>query len=168
MKIKNIDIQALVPYSDNPRVNKDAVDIVKKSLKEFGFQQPIVIDKNNEIVVGHTRFYASLELGFKEVPCLKADNLSEAQVKAYRIMDNKSSEFAQWNFGLLTKELQEIQDEDIGQLINTGYSEAEINNMLGEISAIEIEESDIPRMDETELMECPKCGYKFSEFSVSK
>ena len=168
MEIQQLKLDELIPYKDNPRINQEAVGIVKNSLQKFGFKQPIVIDKNYEIIVGHTRYYAARELQIKEVPCLIAEDLSEAEIKAYRIMDNKSSEYAAWNFGLLTKEMQDIADLQEFDLKFTGFSENEINDMLGEVDANTIDDEDIPKMDELDQMECPNCGYKFSEFTVSK
>src|SRR3990167_3710485 len=101
IKIEYIPINEIIPYSKNPRKNEKTVDIVAKSIKEFGFKNPIILDKNNEIVAGHTRLKAAIKLGLTEVPIIWADDLTESQVKAYRIMDNKSMEYAEWDFELL-------------------------------------------------------------------
>ena len=93
------------PYDKNPRKNKEAVKYVAESIKEFGFKQPIVIDKNNVIVCGHTRLLAAKQLGLKEVPCILADDLTEEQINAYRLVDNKTNEFAEWDNELLKVEL---------------------------------------------------------------
>ena len=108
MEIINKKIDELKPYENNPRFNDDAVEYVAKSIKEFGFKVPIIIDKNNVIVAGHTRYKASLELGLEKVPCIVADDLSDEQVKAFRLADNKVSEKADWNFELLDDELKDI------------------------------------------------------------
>mgnify|MGYP002514876955 CR=1 FL=1 len=92
MKIVNKKIEELKPYENNPRFNDDAVEYVAKSIKEFGFKVPMVIDKNNTIITGHTRYKAALELGLEEVPCIIADDLTEEQIKAFRLSDNKVSE----------------------------------------------------------------------------
>ena len=89
MQIVNKKVEELKPYVNNPRFNDDAVEYVANSIKEFGFKVPIVIDKNNEIVAGHTRYKASLALGLDEVPCIVADDLNEEQIKAFRLADNK-------------------------------------------------------------------------------
>lgn len=94
MEIVYKKLQDLKPYENNPRFNDDAVEFVANSIKEFGFKVPIVIDKNGVIVAGHTRYKASIELGLKEVPCIVADDLSDEQVKAFRLADNKVSEKA--------------------------------------------------------------------------
>ena len=105
MKIINLKIDVLKPYDKNPRKNKEAVKYVAESIKEFGFKQPIVIDKNNVIVCGHTRLLAAKQLGLKEVPCILADDLTEEQINAYRLVDNKTNEFAEWDNELLKVEL---------------------------------------------------------------
>ena len=168
MKIKNIEIEKVIPYENNPRINQDAVNVVKDSLSKFGFKQPIVIDKNNEIIVGHTRYYAARELNIELVPCLIANDLSEAEIKAYRIMDNKSSEYARWNFGLLTQEMQEIEEISNLDLKYTGFSDREIENMIGNIEVNLEDEENVSRMDELNQIECPSCGHRFSEFTSSK
>lgn len=89
MKIIMKSIDDIRPYANNPRFNDNAVEYVAKSIKEFGFKVPIVIDKNGEIIAGHTRYKASIELGLKEVPCIVADDLNDEQVRAFRLADNK-------------------------------------------------------------------------------
>ena len=113
MKIRNIKLDELIPYEKNPRINDKAVKYVAESIKEFGFKVPIVIDKNNVIVAGHTRYKASIELGLTEVPCIVADDLTEEQIKAFRLADNKVGEIAEWDFELLAEELQGIDDLDM-------------------------------------------------------
>lgn len=114
MKIVNKNIDELIPYENNPRKNDNAVDYVANSIKEFGFKVPIIIDKNNEIVAGHTRYKASLELGLKEVPCIIADDLTDEQIKAFRLADNKVGEKSEWDFELLDEELNNL-DIDMSQ-----------------------------------------------------
>ena len=113
MEIVYKKLQDLKPYENNPRFNDDAVEFVANSIKEFGFKVPIVIDKNGVIVAGHTRYKASIELGLKEVPCIVADDLSDEQVKAFRLADNKVSEKADWNYELLDIELDDIEGLDM-------------------------------------------------------
>ena len=111
MEIIELDIKELHPYADNPRYNDDAVDYVANSIKEFGFKVPLVIDKDHNIVTGHTRYKACQQLGIKSVPCVIADDLTEDQVKAFRLADNKVAEYSTWNFNLLDFELEDIQLE---------------------------------------------------------
>lgn len=105
---KNVD--ELTPYENNPRNNDNAVEAVAKSIKEFGFKVPLVIDKDGEIAAGHTRLKAAKELGLEEVPCIIADDLTPEQVKAFRLADNKVAEFAEWDFELLNNELFELDE----------------------------------------------------------
>ena len=110
MNIVNLKVEELIPYINNPRNNTEAVDKVAASIKEFGFKVPIVIDKDNVVVTGHTRLLASKKLGLEEVPCVIADDLSPAQIKAFRIADNKVSEYAEWDEDMLKVELEELEE----------------------------------------------------------
>lgn len=109
MTIKEVKLTDLKPYEKNPRHNKEAVKYVKNSIKKFGFKVPIVIDKNNVIVAGHTRYLASQELGLATVPCVVADDLTDKQIKAFRLADNKTAEKATWDFDLLNEELADLK-----------------------------------------------------------
>ena len=115
-------INEIIPYKNNPRKNDNAIDDVANSIKEFGFKVPIVIDKNNEIVAGHTRYKASKKLGLEEVPCIIADDLTEEQIKAFRLADNKVSEKAEWDIDLLDTELDSILDINMSDF---GFQEIE-------------------------------------------
>ena len=108
-----MNIDELIMYENNPRNNDEAVKYVAKSIKEFGFKNPIIIDKNNVIVAGHTRYKASKELNLDKVPCIVADDLTDKQIKAFRLADNKVSEFAKWDNDLLNLELEELNNLDI-------------------------------------------------------
>lgn len=103
-----MNINELIPYENNPRINDNAVEAVANSIKEFGFKVPIIIDKNNVIVAGHTRLKAAQKLGLEEVPVIIADDLTEEQVKAFRLADNKVGELAEWDFEKLELELVDI------------------------------------------------------------
>lgn len=127
MKVEQLKLSDIKPYDRNPRKNDRAVETVMTSIKEFGFQQPIVVDKNNVIVVGHTRFRAAKKLNLKTVPVLIADQLNEDQIRAYRIMDNKSNEFAEWDLDLLLAEMKEL-DGRIDMML-TGFREDEFQYM---------------------------------------
>ena len=113
MEVRNLKIDEIKPYENNPRNNDAAVEAVANSIKEFGWQQPIVVDKDMVIIVGHTRYRAAKMLGLKEVPVAIASNLSDEQVRAYRLADNKTGELAEWDFKLLDTELQDILDIDM-------------------------------------------------------
>jgi len=112
MEVKNVEINSIKPYKNNPRNNDDAVEATANSIKEFGWQQPIVVDKNNVIIVGHTRLKAAKKLGLKQVPIVVAENLTDEQVKAYRLADNKTGELAVWD-KTLQEELDGISDIDM-------------------------------------------------------
>lgn len=154
MEIKMIKIEDLKPYVNNPRFNDEAVEYVANSIKEFGFKVPIVIDKNNEIVAGHTRYKASLELGLKEIPCIVADDLNEEQIKAFRLADNKVSEKSTWNFELLGEELEDLDlnMEDFG-FDNIDLEENEIERKDLSNKEFERYEVIIPCKDENEVKE---------------
>lgn len=113
VKVQNVSIDSIKPYANNPRDNDGGVDAVANSIKEFGWQQPIVVDKDNVIIVGHTRFKAAKKLKLKEVPVVVASNLTDEQVKAYRLADNKTGELTSWDDDLLGSELDDILDIDM-------------------------------------------------------
>lgn len=113
LKIIYKKVNDLIAYANNPRFNDDAVDYVAKSIEEFGFKVPVIVDENNVIVCGHTRVRACKQLKIKEVPCIIADDLTEDQIKAFRLADNKVSEFAEWDMDLLNEELESINDIDM-------------------------------------------------------
>lgn len=113
MNIIEKPINQVIPYEKNPRINDNAVPAVMKSIEEFGFKVPIVIDKNGTIVTGHTRLKAAKKLGMKTVPCIVADDLTPEQIKAFRLADNKVAEAAEWDMELLNEELDGIVDIDM-------------------------------------------------------
>jgi len=125
LTIEYVKIEEIVPYKNNPRNNDKAVEIVEKSIKEFGFQNPVILDKNNEIIAGHTRIRAAKKLKMTEIPTIRAEDLTEEQVKAFRIMDNKSTEFAKWDTDLLKIEFEGLETLDF-----TGFTEAEIDKIM--------------------------------------
>lgn len=131
MKVEQIKIEEILPYDQNPRDNSSAVEKVADSIKEFGWQQPIVVDEEKIILAGHTRHLAALSMGAKEVPVLIAKGLTEAQKKAYRIVDNKTSELAEWDKELLKSEFLALQELDF-DLNLTGFDLDEIARMSGE------------------------------------
>jgi len=115
MKIIEKKLTEIREYENNPRKNDKAIAPVAASIKNFGFQQPIVIDKNGVIVAGHTRYKAAKLLGLAKVPCVCASDLSEEQIRAYRIADNKTSDISEWDFAKLEKELEQIQEIEMNQ-----------------------------------------------------
>lgn len=163
MEIIERNIESIRPYENNPRHNDGAVDTVAKSIQQFGWKQPIVIDKNGVIVAGHTRYKAAQVLGCKTVPCVIADDLTDEEVRAYRLADNKVAELSYWNFEKLDEELAGIFDidmEDLGfgtnaydipKIQNSGKTE---NNENKELSLEDFGDDKFEH-------ECPRCGFKF-------
>lgn len=117
-------IDELIPYANNPRKNDKAVDAVAESIKEFGFKVPVIVDGHGEVIAGHTRIKAAKKLGMAEVPCILADDLTEQQIKAFRLADNKTAELADWDDDLLAEELSGIFDIDM-ELFGFDLSEDE-------------------------------------------
>ena len=128
MQIVEKSLNELTPYKNNPRKNDNAVDAVAASIKAFGFKCPIVIDKEGVIVCGHTRAKAAKKLKIKTVPCVIADDLTEEEIKAFRLADNKVSELAEWDLPALDVELADI-DFDMGDfgfgLLDDEYTKPE-------------------------------------------
>jgi ParB-like chromosome segregation protein Spo0J len=161
MNIQEIEIDKLIPYHNNPRKNQ-AVDKVASSLSEFGFQQPIVVDKNMVVIVGHTRLLASQKLGYEKVPVFIAD-LSESKAKAYRIADNRLSEDSNWDYDFLNMEIGMLQEVDF-DLTQLGFDKEELNNLLADPE--EFDEGTIDeqgKLDELDpkMITCPHCQAEF-------
>lgn len=108
MNILQLPLKEIYPYKNNPRKNDSAIEAVVASIKQYGFLVPLVISSGHEIIAGHTRYKAAAKLGLKSVPCVIADELSEEQVKAFRLVDNKVGELAEWDVDLLPLELADI------------------------------------------------------------
>ena len=127
MDIKYLSLEEIKPYEKNPRQKRD-IEKVAQSIKEFGWQQPIVVDKGKVIVVGHSRYQAAKMLGHDKVPVLIAD-ISPEKAKAYRIADNKTNQYSDWDFSLLHKELEELLDANY-DLDNLGFEQAELESII--------------------------------------
>lgn len=151
--LKKLD--ELIPYENNPRINDGAVKYVAASIKEFGWKVPMVIDSNNVIVSGHTRFKAAQELGITEAPCIIADDLTEEQIKAFRLADNKVGEIAQWDMGKLELEMEELNLD----MADFGFIE------LADLDVDEFFEDAEPKEEaepeEEKEVQCPHCGMFF-------
>lgn len=153
MKIVEKNIDEIYPYENNPRFNERAVEPLAKSIVRFGFKQPIVIDKNNVIVCGHTRLKAAQKIGLKTVPCVIADDLTEKQIKAYRLADNKIAELSTWNKEFLDIELEDIaNDED---MLDFGFADVNID------MPIELDDEITSKEQKQKVYTCPKCGFVF-------
>ena len=113
LKIEYVDINSIKPYKKNPRKNEEAIPYVMESIKQFGFKNPVILDKDNVIVAGHTRIESAKRLGITEIPCIYADDLTDEQIKAFRLADNKVGEIAEWDIDLLDTELDDILNIDM-------------------------------------------------------
>lgn len=139
MTIIEKNINSITPYERNPRLNDNAVDAVAASIREFGFKVPIIIDKDGVIVAGHTRLKAAKKLGLETVPCVIADDLNEDQIKAFRLADNKVSEFAEWDLDLLDLELADIDlDMEVFGFLKSDTEDEEKNEIKGEVQFAEV------------------------------
>lgn len=147
MKIKDIGIEKVVPYARNPRQNQAAISKVAASIKEFGWQQPIVVDSEMVVIAGHTRLAAAQSLGMDKVPIVVAEDLTPAQVKAYRLADNRVSQEAEWDHDLLTLELQDLLGEEY-DLDLTGFSDDELAALLAEETEGLTDEDAVPEVPE--------------------
>ena len=146
LQIEYLQTDSLVPYINNPRVNDRAIDAVAGSIAEFGFKNPIIVDRNKVIIAGHTRLLAARKLGLDQVPVIRAEDLTEKQVKAFRIADNRTAEFSEWDDELLAMELEGLED------MFTGFSEDEIDALLDQDGPAGVVEDDF----EVVLPEEPK------------
>lgn len=168
LTVEQWPIDRPIPYSRNPRKISDAaVAKVAGSLKEFGWRQPIVVDGEGVVVVGHTRLLAARKLGYDEVPVHVAIDLTSSQAKAYRLADNRTGEEALWNDSLLKLELSDLRDMG-ASLEVIGFDEAELERYT-------IERDDEAPQDFEEFgddldteHQCPQCGYRFNGGVVAK
>jgi len=154
MEIITLPLGDIKPYKKNPRRNDAAVEYVANSIREFGFKNPIIIDGKNEIVAGHTRYKAAKRLGLKEVPCIRADDLTDEQIKAFRLADNKTAEFSAWDIDLLKDELDGLLDIDMGDF---GFN----LDIAPENTSREVDPSQYG--DEEFKHQCPKCGFRYND-----
>ena len=155
MNIVYKSLTELKPYEKNPRRNDAAVDYVAKSIDEFGFRVPIVIDKNNVIIAGHTRYKAAEKLNLDTVPCVVADDLTDKQIKAYRLADNKVAEMAGWDYNLLGDELDELSDFNMQDFGFIPTEEIDIDSFFEDAEPKE------QKLEEEKEIKCPHCGMYF-------
>lgn len=160
LEIKYLPIDALVPYSRNPRTHsEEQVAQIAASIREFGFTNPILIDDRNGIIAGHGRFAAAKELGLDQVPCIDLSHLTEEQRRALVIADNKIALNGGWNDELLRLELTDLKELG-ADLELTGFDAMELADiMLGK--DVEFKEYNESAADDVQLLTCPKCGHTF-------
>ena len=152
MEIVEKKVSDLIPYKNNPRkIGDDAIEAVAASLDAFGFQQPIVIDRNNVIIAGHTRLMAAKRLGLDTVPCKYADELNDDEARAYRLADNKTGELATWDADKLEEELDALGTD-------LGLFEEKFEKLEADLCEIDLDEY----KDEAFKYECKACGFRFN------
>ena len=178
MNVIEKNIRELKPYKRNPRDIRDAIGPVSESIKMFGFKQPIVIDKDNVVVAGHVRLEAAKKLGMKKVPCVVADDLTEEEVKAYRLADNRTRDLSKWDSEKLIEELDKIEAMGVGidmgefgftivqETVNDSSQFEDERPNEGNVSStpVQREDEDPEEDEEEESFEhiCPSCGHKFN------
>jgi len=168
LEIKNFKIEEVHPYENNPRFNKDAVSKVASSIKKFGFKNPILVDKNNVIIAGHTRLEAAKKLGLEEVPCIVASDLTEKQAKALRLADNKVAEFSTWDYLKLDEELKALGDSFDFQ--DFGFGGALTDDSFGVSNSVGgsfVETDDIPEVADEEFHEENKLPEEIQGVDIS-
>ncbi len=159
-KIEMMAIADLLPYVNNPKAHPAGqVDKIASSIKNFGFLVPLVIDGGNEIIAGHGRLLGAQKLGLGVVPCVRADNLTPAQIKAFRLADNKVAE-SEWFPETLSLELKALEEMDF-DLGLTGFDKDELDRLLEAIPDVEFKEYDESVENEVEYLECPECHHKW-------
>lgn len=168
LEYRNVD--DVIPYEKNPRINDDAVAMVAKSIQEFGFKVPVIVDQDNILVAGHTRVKAAKLLGLESIPVIKADDLTPEKVKAFRLADNKVAEFADWDYGLLENELNEILNIDMSDF---GFEDLE-EQLEGEDESLYTDKIETPIYEITgeepgldELVENEKVNHLITKINSS-
>ena len=147
MKVVEIELRKLIPYENNPRKNEKAVDAVVNSIKQFGFKNPIIVDENMVIISGHTRRLAALKLSMQKVPVIIAKDLTEEQVRAFRLADNRVASFSTWDENKLKEEIAEINEIDLSDF---GFKKDKLDDIFREKA-------------EKKVHICPKCGHEWSD-----
>ena len=162
--VKYVKVSDISGYAYNPRKNDAAVDYVVNSIREFGFRVPLVLDQDNVIVCGHTRLKAAKKLGMETVPCVIVTDLTEDQLNAYRLADNRTQELSSWDFSRLMDELTEI-DVDMSLFGFAKMEDVEEREAAPRTSNLdEGKEIDLSEFDEEQFScTCPECGFKFNE-----
>ena len=158
MNIELVSIESIKPYDKNPRVHGDVqIKRIAKSIKDFGWTQPLVVDDTNTILAGHGRYAAALQLGIAEVPVVNVKHLSEAQKKAYRIIDNKLVTDSIWDDDLLQQELNDLVDLDFA------LNDFGLDNFIAETPEDGGEAQDLEGVDQPKLTKCPACGHEWEK-----
>lgn len=163
MNIVEVPIDDLKMYDNNPRKNAEAVQFVKNSIAQFGFKVPLVIDKDYTIVCGHTRYKAARALKMGSLPCVIADDLSEDEIKAFRLADNKTAEMAGWDYEKLEWEFQDLDSSEF-DLADFGFFPTFDTDNVDEFfkkDEKDDEDDSTVGIEATKTCCCPKCGHTF-------
>ena len=166
-KVEKVSPSDLIPYQNNPKEHPESqIDKIASSIKNYGFVQPIVVDEENEIIIGHGRLQAAKKLDRDEVPIIRADHLSGAEIKALRIADNKVAESG-WDDELLGSELEQLQELDGFDETLSGFDQDDIDQKIkeGNLDFGPAGPEDQSKLDEKQKklqeVECPECGHEF-------
>lgn len=151
-------ISEINEYQNNPRINDEAIEPVMESIKNFGFLVPVVLDKSNVIIAGHTRKKVAEKLHMETIPCIYAEYLTDEQVKAFRLADNKTAEFSQWDIEKLEKELSDIMDIDMESLFHFADFDTENIDVSDDDFLQQYESS---QNKKNKMIVCPHCGKEF-------
>lgn len=154
LKVVYKNLNELREYENNPRENNEAIEPVAESIKKYGFLVPVLLDNDNTIIAGHTRKKAAEMLDFEKVPCIYAEGLTEEQIREFRLVDNKTSEFATWNFEKLVNELSEIANEELA----TVFDFPDINMDISIRDEDFLQDTEIVKNKEKKRVKCPHCG----------
>jgi ParB-like chromosome segregation protein Spo0J len=164
-EVELVAADELIPYSNNPKEHPDEqVKKIASSIKNYGWDQPIVVDGEGEIIKGHGRLQAAEMLGLDEVPVIRRDDLSYAEARASRLADNKTAE-SPWDDELLAVEVEVLDDTDSIDMDTLGFADDELDEALDELDTPDfdpVDEEEQPDLDETNKAECPECGHEFN------
>ena len=168
LRIEYLTVDALKPYERNAKKHPvEQVENIANSIREFGFRQPLVIDRDGVLVIGHGRLMAAKKLGLKTVPCVRADDLTDEQVKALRLADNKTNESG-WDFAALEEELNELEAEF--DMADFGFSMDKEENGAAEATPLNEEllnqyfsDNDADEVKKQKMITCPHCGKQFAK-----
>ena len=162
MNIQYIPVADIVPYENNPRINNKTAELLQDSIRKFGFTNPLLLDSQNVIVSGHARFKAALALGLDLVPCVYITDLTEAQLREFRIMVNKSGEYSEWDFRKLDTELQDIAELDSKESSDLEkYFGLSIGDALNKDELTKPKPPKEPEPEDDNIVTCPFCGHSF-------
>ena len=155
LKVKNVPLESIKPYENNPRrVSEEAVNALTASIKEFGFRGPVILDRENVIVAGHTRVLAAQKLGLAEIPCIVADDLTPEQIKAFRLVDNKTAELTGWDFEKLDMELEELSLDMSDFGFDVSGEDIDTGAFFTEAESVQQPE----KKTSSRVITCPACG----------